>query len=283
MKNTSLLLSVLLCIFASGILLQGCTKQKQKAQAEITSSETDTTVYLKADVKSSPSCKIHIKHMYLKPASIEDSLSMLINNKIQKELFGEKYDGIKPEELAARISHDYIHSYRTDLQKLYEADIYNGMNEQDIPGWYNYEYDITTNMEAGKDSVWNYTVTTFQSTGGAHPNTYSKWINIDATTGDILTVKEVFRADADKEICNLILQALFKEVNTRMETDTIRSIEGLQSVGILLDTDLYIPENFLLGKNGISFLYNRYDIAPYASGDFNLTIPYNEIENYLNK
>lgn len=283
MKNTSFVLSVFFCFFASGILLQSCTKPKQKAQVEITSSEIDTTVYLKPNVKSSPTCKIHIKHMYLKPASMEDSLSILINNKIQKELFGEKYDGINPEELTSQMAHEYIQSYRTDLQKLYEADIYNGMNEQDIPGWYNYEYDITTTMEAGKDSIWNYTITTFQSTGGAHPNTYSKWVNIDVATGRILTVKDVFRADADKEICDLILHSLCKEVNTRLETDTIHSMENLQSVGILLDTDLYIPENFMLGKNGVSFLYNRYDIAPYASGDFNLTIPYNEIENYLNK
>ena len=39
-----------------------------------------------------------------------------------------------------------------------------------------------------------------------------------------------------------------------METDTISSIEGLQSVGILLDTDIYIPENFMLGKDGVTIL-----------------------------
>lgn len=66
-----------------------------------------------------------------------------------------------------------------------------------------------------------------------------------------------------------------------METDTITSVEGLQSVGILLDTDIYIPENFLLDKNGVTFYYNRYEIAPYAAGDFSLTVPYDEISAYL--
>lgn len=67
----------------------------------------------------------------------------------------------------------------------------------------------------------------------------------------------------------------------KMETDTISSIEGLQSVGILLDTDIYIPENFMLGKDGVTFYYNRYEIAPYSAGDFSLTVPYDDINVYL--
>lgn len=283
MKNTRLFLSAIFCFLTTGIILQSCIQSKQKKIAEITSTEADTTVYLKSDSKSSPSCKIHLKYTYLKPASTEDSLSVLINTEIQEKLFGEKMENLSPEALTSQIVNDYITSYKTDVQKLYEADIYNGMQEQDIPAWYNYEYNINTEMSMGKDSIWNYIITTFQSTGGAHPNTYSQWLNIDATTGHLLTAEDVFRKDAETPICNLILKALLKEVNSRMETDTIQSLDDLQEAGILLNTDLYIPENFLIGKNGISFLYNRYDIAPYATGEFNLTIPYNEIETYLNK
>lgn len=283
MRKTYLLLSTFFCFLASGILMQSCIEQKQKPQAEITSSVIDTTVYLKSDVKSSPSCKIHIEYMYLTPASAEDSLSMLINSEIQKNLFEGKYIGVAPESVSTQMADNYIRSYRTDVLKLYEADVYNGMDEQDIPGWYNYEYDIQANLENGRDSIWNYTVTTFESTGGAHPNTYSKWLNIDAVSGKVLTAEDAFKKEAEKKICDLILQALIEEVNTRMKTDTIRTIEDLRSIGILLESDPYIPENFLLGKDGVSFLYNRYEIAPYASGDFKLTIPYNEIETYLNK
>ena len=64
-----------------------------------------------------------------------------------------------------------------------------------------------------------------------------------------------------------------------MGTDTITSIAGLQSIGILLDTDLYVPENFVLGKDGVSFYYNRYEIAPYSAGDFNLMIPYDKLDD----
>ena len=61
------------------------------------------------------------------------------------------------------------------------------MKAEDVPAWYNYEYQIKTALEAGKDStVWNYSVVNFQYTGGAHPNTLAKYMNINAQTGKLL-------------------------------------------------------------------------------------------------
>lgn len=168
------------------------------------------------------------------------------------------------------------------MKELFEADMHNGMKAEDVPAWYNYEYQISTTLEAGRDSnVWNYTAVNFQYTGGAHPNTYAKYLNFDAKTGKKLTADEVFAKNGEAKICSLILQKLIEDVNKKMETDTITSVERLQSVGILLDTDIYIPENFLLGKDGVTFYYNHYEIAPYAAGDFSLTVPYDEISAYL--
>ena len=103
----------------------------------------------------------------------------------------------------------------------------------------------------------------------------------NAQTGKLITADDVFRKEDNAKICSLIMKELIKEVNKKMETDTISSIEGLQSVGILLDTDIYIPENFMLGKDGVTFYYNRYEIAPYSAGDFSLTVPYDDINVYL--
>jgi hypothetical protein len=44
-----------------------------------------------------------------------------------------------------------------------------------------------------------------------------------------------------------------------------------------------VPDNFLLEKEGVTFLYNTYDIAPYYMGRFQLTVPYEEINTYLIK
>ena len=80
----------------------------------------------------------------------------------------------------------------------------------------------------------------------AHPNTWAQWVNIDAANGKKLDKSEVFAKGAEEDICRLILDKLLAEANKKLETDTLTCVEGLQAVGILLDTDLYVPDNFLL-------------------------------------
>ena len=43
----------------------------------------------------------------------------------------------------------------------------------------------------------------------------------------------------------------------------------------------HFTTNFALTKDGIEFVYNTYEIGPYAVGASSLTIPYNEIVQYL--
>lgn len=280
-KNIFLRVAIMLCPVIS-FMTSGCVEKKQTAGKPVVASiQADTTVSLKPDIDQSPTCQIHLDFMYLKPYSESDSISQKINATLQRAFFKSNLAGLSPEIFIDSVRQRYVSGYKNDLLKYYEADLHNKVSAEDIPQWYNYEYEITSELNAGRDSIWNYTVTTFQNTGGAHPNTWGKWTNIDPTTGSELTKKEVFAPGADATICNLILKQLINEANTRLETDTISCIEGLQAAGILLDTDLYIPDNFLLQEDGVTFLYNRYEIAPYSMGDFQLTVPYTEIETFL--
>lgn len=219
----------------------------------------------------------------MKSAQANDSLTEVIN-KVLEETFSSAHAGaVSPVAFVSSIKESLASEYLNDVQKNYETDVKNGMKADEIPNWYNYEYDINSELTEGKDSIWNYKVTTFQNTGGAHPNTWGRWVNVDATNGKILDKKNLFVKGTEEKICGLILPQLLAEANKRLETDTLTCVEGLNQVGILLDTDLYIPDNFLLGKDGVTFLYNRYDIAPYYLGQFELTVPYSEIETYLIK
>mgnify|MGYP003306620872 CR=1 FL=1 len=63
--------------------------------------------------------------------------------------------------------------------------------------------------------------------------------------------------------------------------ENIATLEDLQKLGILQLTNIYIPDNFLMFKEAVHFLFNRYDIAPYAAGEIVLEVPYEEIGPYL--
>ena len=54
-------------------------------------------------------------------------------------------------------------------------------------------------------------------------------------------------------------------------------------MGFLQHTNMFIPDNFLLSKRGMLFLFNRYDIAPYSAGEIVIEVPYEEIGHLLKK
>lgn len=267
---------------AASMLLGGCIRKEGQLMPQVDIWSVDTTICLKEGMKT-PSCKIYMELAYLQPMEESDSVSALINSVVQREAFGPKYAKVSTADFGKTLLADYAKNYHTDVKSLFEADLHNGMKGADIPQWYNYEYEITSNLEIGKDSVWNYSITQFSYTGGAHPNTVKRMFNMDVATGKIITPEKAFRMEHQAEIKKLIFKKLISEVNLKMETDTIVSMEDLNDVGILLDGPLSIPENFLLTKNGVVFYYNRYEIAPYSAGDFSLTVPYEEIEAYLKK
>ena len=261
--------------------LQGCNKTKVIQKGSINSLHTDTTVALIENNQESPNCHVTLDFMYLQPSSTEDSLSMDINKILQRTTFGTDFQNMPPQTAITTAQKQYITTYRKDLLSFYEADLKSGIKKDEMPPWYNHEYNIVAELSLSKDSIYNYTVSNYQYTGGAHPNTFASWTNINANTGKELKRADVFTDGSDKAIIQLIEKHLLSEVNNRLETDTITTIQGLWDNGVLLNVDLYVPENFLITDDGVKFLYNRYDIAPYVMGDFELNIPYAEIENLM--
>ena len=264
------------------VFFQGCTEPKSMDSPTIETLTCDTTVFLKENIKSSPSCKIDFSLDFLK--SCQDSDSTVYNT--NKMLVRSIEEGIPPihtpEDFIQQLRDTLIFNYRQYLDKLYEYDLRNGMKDHELPGWYNYEYNISAKLAQGQEHIWNYRISHYSYTGGAHPNSYQKWINI-TDQGKLLTKEDVFLPNTDAAVCELILKELIRTANERMETDTITGIQGLQEYGILQMNGLYIPDNFLLEKEGIRFLYNPYDIAPYAVGSFELEVPYQELNTYLIK
>ena len=45
--------------------------------------------------------------------------------------------------------------------------------------------------------------------------------------------------------------------------------------------DMFPTENFIIGEETLTFIYNPYEIAPYNMGMTELIIPYSDIEKIL--
>lgn len=280
MKRRNLVLTIITSCLVSCFLLPGCNGQRQIDSEAVKSIQVKEDAHLQDD-EASPACKITIDYSYLAPSGQTDTIAQRINQTVQTHILGKEYANLTPEAAVDSFKNTYIATYRKDVGQFYQEDIKNGTAKNELPTWYNYEYGLSTAFSDGKEGILNFIADTYEYTGGAHPNSWGRWMNFEQTTGKLLTLKDVFMAGSEKPMNAMLLKELISQMADKMENDSITSLAGLQNVGILTSTDMYVPDNFLLKKDTVSFLYNKYDIAPYAAGAITLSLPYTSVEKYM--
>lgn len=228
---------------------------------------------------SSPFCDFSIDYSYLNEE--DDSIFQLINRSIQRELLGNNYASLFPEEAVDSFKNSYLRNYRKEVGEIFLRDKSQASSEEEIPTWYNQTFSLITFVEEGRSGYLNVSANTFIDMGNAHPEQWSHWINFDLTNGKLLTLEDILLLSAKEELEELLLNKLIYQQAELNPDKNIVSLEDLQKLGFLQLTPMYIPENFFLGKNSVQFLFNRYDIAPYSSGEIIIEIPYEEMNPYL--
>lgn len=224
---------------------------------------------------SSPFCDFSVDYTYLDEEG--DSIATLINRTIQGEFLGNDYASLTPEEAVDSFMNVYIRDYRKETGELYQVDRAKGTSDEEIPAWYNQTYSLVTFIEEGHGGIINVSANVFVDTGGAHPHQWSQWLNFDFESGNLLTKDDIFLASAKADIERMLLDHLMLMQAEIYPDESLKTLEDLQQKGFLQMTNMYIPDNFLLHKEGVSFLFNRYDIAPYSAGEIVIEIPYEEI------
>lgn len=116
---------------------------------------------------------------------------------------------------------------------------------------------------------------TYTYSGGAHPNTQISLQSFNRRTGHALQLTEV--VSDTTALIGMVERAFRKQQD-------IRPGEDLEAAGYFLrDGQFFLPGTFGIGRDGLIFLYNPYEIAAYAVGPIQLTVPYSELKDVLQK
>ena len=232
------------------------------------------------DTDNSPYCDFAIDFTYLDEV---DSVAVRMNRSIQREFLGDDYATLTPVAAVDSFRNAYLADYRNEVGAIFEKERANASSEEEIPAWFSQTYSLVTFVEEGQGGVINATANYFVDMGGAHPHQWSQWLNFDFVTGRILEKDEVFHLEASADIEAMLLDKLIRMQAEEHPDTQVNSLEDLQNMGFLQHTNMFIPDNFLLSKRGLLFLFNRYDIAPYSAGEIVIEVPYEEIGHYLKK
>lgn len=109
--------------------------------------------------------------------------------------------------------------------------------------------------------------------GGAHPNQLTHFYNFDLASGEIYNLEDVF-----SDIPGLSHTA---EVIFRNKYE-ISEESSLADQGFWIENNKFqLSQNFALTSTGVTFLYNAYEIGPYAMDIYEIAIPYEAIRDHL--
>lgn len=125
-----------------------------------------------------------------------------------------------------------------------------------------YSLDLKISYNGTYKGVIGFTVFFTTYTGGAHPMDSFITLNYGITTGQILELKDIFKPGFEKNLPTMLLEKLDTEVLFNK---------------FVID----LPEQFTFQKEGINFIYNRYEIAPYVAGPQEALLNYTEMDNIL--
>ena len=125
-----------------------------------------------------------------------------------------------------------------------------------------------------KPSIWSYAIEVYEYTGGAHGYNYLLAQNYNLQTGDIVTEKDLFIDDYYEHIKTLLLNALIAQ------TDNAETKRDLRRMGYSVE-DVVPNENFYVTSEGIIYVYNPYEIAPYAMGRIQICLPWDSIRHLI--
>lgn len=123
-------------------------------------------------------------------------------------------------------------------------------------------------------SLWSYAMDVYEYTGGAHGNHYLLIQNYDLQTGDAVSEQDLFTDDYYEPLKSLLLEALIAQ------TDEAETKKDLRRLGYSVD-DVVPNENFYVTAEGITYVYNPYEIAPYAMGCIQISLPWDAARHLM--
>lgn len=236
---------------------------------EFDSITTDTTVRLVEDDAQSPTCHIRLSIQYAKGGKQADAIN---DSLLRSGLLVPDYLALSREHITMRHAVDsfvkrYIADYLKDMAPLYRQD-------KDHATSYNCEYIVSTTTRNGRDNMLSYVADTYSFAGGAHGFSQTLIRNFDASTGKRITLTDIFVPGFEQRLCDKIVERMCKKFDAE-------DIEGLREQVIFEGIDPYPTDNFVLGKDEITFIYVEDEIAPHAVGEISIAIPYSDLEDLL--
>lgn len=268
------LVSFILVLGFCALFLINCTGKGGAKSSQITFDSIKVVQHiplLLINDTTLPYADVHVSFTY--PMKFRDSESL---SRLQQIFLGtffgdSKYDSLLPKEAMDEYISEYTERYQSLSNYYYEDKARIG---SDMPSWYWYYMNNNNKILFKNDLLLSYAVEYSDYEGGAHGSYRITYTNIDLNGLVTLSEEDLFLPGYFKPLTEKIVAQLMKNYNVTVP-------DSLLMEGFFTLDDILPNNNFWLDEENIHYSYNQYEIAPYAMGVIDVSIPYSELSGIL--
>ncbi|WP_294079778.1 DUF3298 and DUF4163 domain-containing protein [Proteiniphilum sp. UBA5384] len=263
-------------VLLAGIMLVACNDRRGGARSSKIDFDSIVVAHhiplLQENDTTLPYADVKVSFTY--PVKFRDNESLARLQQIFNGTFfaNSDYDTFTPQEALDRYLNEYTERYQSLSNSFYEDKARIGGEK--MPSWYWYFMNNSNKILFRNDSLLSYAVEYSDYEGGAHGSYRITYTNIDLN--NLVTLSEE----------DLFIPGYFKPLTERIIARLMKAYEASAPDSLLLRgffnlEDIVPNNNFWLDKENIHYSYNQYEIAPYAMGVIDVSVPYSELSDIL--
>ena len=263
-------------VVASFILQLGlfsCTSKPTEYSVLLDSISVDTVCPLFHSYEK-PAChfSLRMEVPYVENnSSISSSVQRFLASIPRQGSFAEDTDGTV-RSMADNYLRSYVMQY---LQEGKEAIDSYGEDMQAAATWMSYEEQVEGTLVYQEGPFLSYQLKVYSFMGGAHGNTTTTNRVFDMSNQVTITLSSLFTDESLIALAEKLRQTLAEQNNCK-------TIDELIQTGLFFSAgDIEPTDNFLLDDNGLTWIYDPYEIAPYAFGPVTVCLAWKDIEGLL--
>ena len=200
--------------------------------------------------------------------SFADSVSIILMKRLIPE---DSLLGRTPEETLNRFvglrQEAYLADFEAAKEEGYSAELLSGFVDEIL---------MTDSVAYTDHNLFSILTFTYEYTGGAHGRQSTKALTFDFSKEKLLSADDLFKKGATTKVDSLIRENLI--TNYRAS-----SVEELEELGFFNYNEAKVGDNMLLTRNGVTFIFDPYEIAAYFLGTIQVELPYSALSPYLHE
>ncbi|MCB0707408.1 MAG: DUF3298 and DUF4163 domain-containing protein [Saprospiraceae bacterium] len=259
-------------LFLSFLTLGACENGPQNIPPPMDSgeAETDSPFFTFSFQESSPACETSDS---IRCARVNVSMQLLKGkDNPAVESINSQVRAIAYEELSELTE---VNSAEADLTKAAKTFVleYEEMMADEEPEFITpWSVDVESEVLYHSDLLYSIELNNYNYTGGAHPNYYTTLRTFSLKDGTVVKLEKLIQKPA------VFLQLVEQAFRAEQE---IPEGQDLAESGFFFEEAFSLPANMAFVGDGVLFIYNPYEVAPYALGITEFVIPYAKLEGVL--